>query len=157
MRSLNSRVTLFLSSAVLLLGSCGLVVNPDPPTGVYHLTGILDATNLNFDSSGRYSLHADGCDNERGGAGRVEVKDGATVLIPDEDASGDRSFPIRAGGDQSGYETGLAARVELRNGAGGTLVTTIDGESLVWHPGRVCSVCDPGGGTAFSTGIEPCD
>jgi hypothetical protein len=143
-----------LIGLLLLSGSLSCTaVLPEEIVGVYHVPGANDATNLEIFGDGTFVWTADLCDSSQSDSGRVVVENGFELIADNDD---ELFFPAAL---PDGYGSPIAEGADVvtaRLEEDGSLVTTVNGQSLIWLPGRVCSICDPETGQ-FSIGLQACD
>ena len=140
----------FLPLVLLGLNSCGW----PGVVGTYHVAGPKDATNLVIRLDGSFTFDASSCDSSTVISGTYHVIESGVVLTARN--GGVFEFPvgaIRAG--ESGALRAQVSVVRVVPHAEGGIITTADGASLLWQPGRTCSICE-GSPEQHSIGTQPC-
>jgi hypothetical protein len=142
-------------AACVISGGCWRGGSVADLVGVYHLSGIDDATNLFIEDGDTFHWDSDLCDSAGGDSGRVRLLTDTFVLVPEEGS--DLFFPVEVRDGSSGATGRRVSSVRLVVLPTGELLTSVDNVSLTWVPGKVCSICEGTGSGRHSVGTKPCE
>jgi hypothetical protein len=142
-------------AACAISGGCWRGASVADLVGVYHLSGIDDATNLFIENDGSFRWEGDSCDSAGGDSGRLLIRMDSVVLIPANES--DLFFPLVVLEGYSGPFPERVSSVRVALLPTGEVVTSVGDASLTWVPGKVCSICEGTGSGRISVGTEPCE